>query len=214
MKNYLYIFIYITIFSSSLHAQEFAYVTDSLQLRVYSSANVESEHIQTINSGDSVEIFKSEGGFTQVTTYDGTVGWVKSAFLVEDPPDKLLYFSVSEQNKELKAEIESLKSVQQTITSGNSNETESNKINQLQIALDKEQEINQKLQAQIAKVANVQTISAVSSPVSTTEETPFFTINNKWLLLAVPVAFILAGLLMGIKISKWRMRKRLHGFQI
>ncbi len=214
MKNYLYIFIYITIFSSSLHAQEFAYVTDSLQLRVYSSANVESEHIQTINSGDSVEIFKSEGGFTQVTTYDGTVGWVKSAFLVEDPPDKLLYFSVSEQNKELKAEIESLKSVQQTSTSGNSNETESNKINQLQIALDKEQEINQKLQAQIAKVANVQTISAVSSPVSTTEETPFFTINNKWLLLAVPVAFILAGLLMGIKISKWRMRKRLHGFQI
>ncbi|MFK7815600.1 MAG: TIGR04211 family SH3 domain-containing protein [Gammaproteobacteria bacterium] len=201
------------IFSASLHAQEFAYVTDSLQLRVYSSASADSKHIQTIDSGDSVEVFASEGGFTQITTYDGTVGWVKSAFLVEDPPDKLLYFSVSEKNKELKAEVEALKGSVQVSTT-NSNEVDSNKINDLQIALDKEQETNQKLQEQIAKVGDMKINSTVSSSITTPADAQIISVNKKWLFFGIPLALILAGFWMGIKIASWRMRKRLHGFQI
>jgi len=55
-------------------AQEFVYVTDSLQLRVYAGPSTESEFLQSIDSGDSVEVFDTQDGFSKVTTYDGTVG--------------------------------------------------------------------------------------------------------------------------------------------
>ena len=101
MKKCFYISALLTLCTQSLWAQEFAYVTDSLQLRVYSKPSAESEQLQTIDSGDSVEVFVTQDGFSRVSTYDGTEGWVKSAFLVDEPPEKLLYFSVSEKNKEL-----------------------------------------------------------------------------------------------------------------
>lgn len=215
MKFHFITAVMLLIFSAPLSAQEFAYVTDSLQLRVYASASASSEVLQSIDSGDSVEVFATENGFSKVSTYDGTEGWVKSAFLVLDPPAKLLYYSVGEKNKELVAEIEVLKSGAQTSTTS-SNEADTNKINELQTALANEQEINQKLQEQIADTADIQAISTVSFLTTTqTEIRPqsYFD-NKKWLLLGLPLAFIVAGLLLGIKISSWRMRKRLHGFRI
>ena len=216
MKSHFAAAAILLIFSAPLSAQEFAYVTDSLQLRVYASANADSEVLQSIDSGDSVEVFATENGFSKVSTYDGTEGWVKSAFLVLDPPAKLLYYSVGEKNKELEAEIEALKSGVQVNDTTTSNEADTNKIAELETALDNEQEINQKLQEQLADTGGVKTINAVSSSTTTQTEMilqSYFD-NKKWLLLGLPLAFIVAGLLLGIKISSWRMRKRLHGFRI
>ncbi len=219
MKKYFYISVLLTFCTQLLWAQEFAYVTDSLQLRVYSKPSAESEVLQTIDSGDSVEVFAIQDGFSRVSTYDGTEGWVKSAFLVDEPPDKLLYFSVSEKNKELEAEIEALKnSVQDNATIIDiDNEAETNKISELQIALAKEQEINQKLQEQIADIGNTQTIkvTTASSPAQSGEsELALNYENKKWVLIGLPLALIIAGLLLGVKISSWRMKKRLHGFRL
>lgn len=201
-------------FNETLYAQEFAYVTDSLQLRVYSSASASSEVLQSIDSGDSVEVFATENGFSKVTTYDGTVGWVKSAFLVVDPPAKLLYYSVSEKNKELEAEIEALKSSAQNSTTTTNNEADANIIYELKAALSKEQEINHKLQQQLDDSGSAKITNSVSVSSITKLRAPSFFENNKWLLLALPLVLLVAGLLLGIKISSWRMRKRLHGFRI
>jgi len=217
MKKYFYISVLLTLYTQSLWAQEFAYVTDSLQLRVYSKPSTESELLQTIDSGDSVEVFAIQDGFSRVSTYDGTEGWVKSAFLVDEPPDKLLYFSVSEKNKELEAEIKALKNSGQDNATIIDNEAKTNKISELQIALAKEQEINLKLQEQIADTRNTQTIkvTTASSPAQRVgSELGLDYENKKWVLIGLSLALIIAGLLLGVKISSWRMKKRLHGFRL
>lgn len=217
MKKCFNIVVLLFVFSTPLFAQEFAYVTDSLQLRVYSSASADSDVLQTIDSGDSLEVLATQDGFSQVTTYDGTVGWVKSAFLVEEPPAKLLYYSVSEKNKELEAEIESLKNGVQDIATITNNESETNKISELQIALAKEQEINQKLQEQIADSGSTQTIkvTTASSPSRVgVSKIRLDYENKKWILIGLPLGLIIAGFLLGVKLSSWRMKKRLHGFSL
>ena len=217
MNNRLAIASLLIIFNTSIWAQEFAYITDSLQLRVYTSPSDSSEVLQTIESGDSVEIFETQDGFSKVTTYDGTVGWVKSAFLVEEPPAKLLYYSVSEKNKELEAEIEALKNSVQVNVTTISSEADTNKISELQTALAKEQEVNQKLQEQIADAGSAQMIkdTFASAPMYTGgSETRLDYENKKWVLFGLPLALIFIGLLLGLKLSSWRMKKRLHGFRI
>lgn len=217
MKKYFNILVLLFIFSASLFAQEFAYVTDSLQLRVYSNASTDSKVLQSIGSGDTVEVFATKGGFSQVTTYDGTVGWVKSAFLVEEPPAKLLYYSVSEINKELEAEIEALKNDVQDIPTITDNESETNKISELQIALAKEQEINQELQEKITDSRSFKAIKATttSSPAQAGESRIRLNYENKkWILISLPLGLIMAGFLLGVKLSSWRMKKRLHGFSL
>lgn len=217
MKNCFNILVLLFIFNTSSFAQEFAYVTDSLQLRVYSNASADSDVLQTIDSGDSVEVFATQGGFSQVTTYDGTVGWVKSAFLVEEPPAKLLYYSVSEKNKELETEIDSLKNGVQDIATIIDNESETNKISELQTALEKEQEINQKLQKQIAKSRSTQTIKVANTSSHAQvggSKIRLYYENKIWILIGLPLGLIIAGFLLGIKLSSWRMKKRLHGFSL
>jgi len=216
MKKYFYVTALLALCTQSLWAQEFAYVTDSLQLRVYSKPSVGSELLQTIDSGDSVEVFTTQDGFSRVSTHDGTEGWVKSAFLVEEPPDKLLYYSVSEKNKELEAEIEALKNSGQENVTNIDNEAEANKYSELQIALAKEQKINQKLQEQIADAGNTQAIKVTTNPSLTQSgesELRLVYKNKKWILIGLPLALIIVGLLLGVKISSWRMKKRLHGFR-
>jgi len=217
MKNCFNILVLLFIFNTSSFAQEFAYVTDSLQLRVYSNASADSDVLQTIDSGDSVEVFATQGGFSQVTIYDGTVGWVKSAFLVEEPPAKLLYYSVSEKNKELETEIDSLKNGVQEIATIIDNESETNKISELQTALAKEQEINQKLQKQIANSGSTQTIKVANTSSHAQvggSKIRLYYENKIWILIGLPLGLIIAGFLLGIKLSSWRMKKRLHGFSL
>ena len=142
---------------------------------------------------------------------------MKSAFLVDEPPDKLLYFSVSEKNKELEAEIKALKNSGQDNATIIDNEAKTNKISELQIALAKEQEINLKLQEQIADTRNTQTIkvTTASSPAQRVgSELGLDYENKKWVLIGLSLALIIAGLLLGVKISSWRMKKRLHGFRL
>ena len=73
-------------------AEQTAYVTDSLLLRLYSQSNDASEVTESIKSGDAVEVLESQGEFTQVRIYDGTTVWVKSAFLAEAPQGPQNYF--------------------------------------------------------------------------------------------------------------------------
>ena len=215
------IIVLLMILCAPLNAQEFAYVTDSLKLRLYSEPNSNSEVLLTIESGDSVEVFEKQEGFSRVITNDGSEGWVKSAFLVEDPPEKLLYYSVSEQNKQLQAEIIALQNNSATTTSV-SNEADRKQIEELQAALAKEQEVNQKLQEQeqeqeqeqVEGVGSVQptVIKSTSTKLNANVDELFNTTFNKWFLIAIPFVLILVGFLLGIKLSAVRMRKRLHGF--
>jgi len=203
-------FIALLLLSSSVWAQEYAYVTDSLQLRVYASPSVDSELLQTIDSGDSVEVFETQEGFSKVTTYDGTVGWVKTAFLVEEPPAKLLYYSVGEKNKQLEAEIEALKNNPPVVNTMDTTGADEEQIKELQNALAEQQELNKSLKQQ-AKENNAVATDSSTLVVNKAQTVHAASNINTWLIALAAALFF--GLLSGLKISSWRMEKRLHGFR-
>lgn len=212
-RVYTLIFIFI---SASLHAQEFAYVTDSLKLRLYSAPDDSSNVLLTLESGDSVELLETQNGFSRIIAYDGSEGWVKSAFLVTEPPAKLLYYSVSEQNKELQTKVEALQA-KTPVSSTESSAADRKQIEELQTALAKEQEKNQKLQEQIDEQKNMQVITGTKSSAhlqNDINEANFDFVNKKWIIPGSVAALLLLGFLFGIKISAWQMRKRLHGFRL
>ncbi len=63
-----------------------AYVTDELVLGVYASQSTEGNRLATLHSGASVETLAVSGDATEVQLTDGTMGWVKSAYLTTQAP--------------------------------------------------------------------------------------------------------------------------------
>jgi hypothetical protein len=63
-----------------------AYVTDELVLGVYSAENGQGQRLATLHSGATVGTLAVSGEFTQVRLNDGTIGWVKSAYLTTREP--------------------------------------------------------------------------------------------------------------------------------
>ncbi len=63
-----------------------AYVSDELVLGVYTEQNSQGQRLATLHSGASVDTLGVNGEFTQVRLNDGTVGWVKSAYLTTREP--------------------------------------------------------------------------------------------------------------------------------
>ena len=212
IKSKLFVIIYLLFSACALFAQEFAYVTDSLKLRLYTEASDSSDVILAIESGDSVEVIEKQNAFSRVITNDGSEGWVKSAFLVEDPPEKLLYYSVSEQNRELQAEIESLKNTPQIENASSNNQEYEEQIVQLQTTLSEQQQVNQSLQQQLTEVSKNIGTNIPASSTTQIPSAPSKIENSKWFIPAITIGVLLIGFILGHKFSTRRMRKRLHGF--
>ena len=66
-------------------AGEVRYVSDQLTLKMYKDSAL-SKILPSLKSGDEVEILKRDDGYVQVKLQNGTVGWVKGAYLVKDKP--------------------------------------------------------------------------------------------------------------------------------
>ncbi len=201
--------------SGPLFAEQIAYITDSLRLRLYTNPSTASEIIHTLESGDSVVVLNSQGAFSQVRTDADSTGWVKSAFLVEEPPAKLLYYTVSEQNKQLEQQIKELQN-----NAANKNDVETNQIIQLEQALVEQQQTNHLLQEEISSLKQKsQRQDSFDSNIDSNHSNA--TINlarsfSKHILIAASIiaGLLLFGFLVGIKFSSWRMQKRLHGFRL
>lgn len=201
--------------SGSLFAEQIAYVTDSLRLRLYTNPSTASEIIHTLESGDSVVVLNSQGAFSQVRTDAGSTGWVKSAFLVQEPPAKLLYYTVSEQNKQLEQQIKELQN-----SAANKNDVETNQIIQLEQALVEQQQTNRLLQEEISSLKQKsQRQDSFESNIDSNHSNA--TINlarafSNYILIAAGIiaGLLLFGFLVGIKFSSWRMQKRLYGFRL
>ena len=63
-----------------------AYVSDELVLGVYSEQNNQGQRLTTLHSGAGVDTLSVNGEFTEVRLSDGTIGWVKSAYLTTREP--------------------------------------------------------------------------------------------------------------------------------
>ena len=72
-----------------------AYVTDNLRLGLYEAEDTSGRAFRTLESGESMEVLVRDRNYANVRLPDGTEGWVKAAYLVEDKPAKLVVAEIT-----------------------------------------------------------------------------------------------------------------------
>lgn len=83
-------------------AAETVYVTDKLILGVYGNSDGSGQQIRIVRSGAALEVLERVGRYAKVRTEEGEEGWVKTQYLVTQPPAVL-------RIKELEDELEALR---------------------------------------------------------------------------------------------------------
>ncbi len=89
-----------------LAAAETAYVTDNLRLGLHNAEDTSDRAFRILESGQPMEILIRAGNFANVRLPDGTEGWVKTAYLVDDKPAKLIVAETMQERDALAAELE------------------------------------------------------------------------------------------------------------
>ena len=89
-----------------LAVAETAYVTDNLRLGLHQAEDTSDRAFRFLDSGQPMEILIPGGNYANVRLPDGTEGWVKSAYLVDEKPAKLIVAETIAERDALAAEFE------------------------------------------------------------------------------------------------------------
>ena len=82
-----------------------AYVTDNLRLGLHTAEDTSDRAFRYLESGQAMEILSRDRNYANVRLPDGTEGWVKNAYLVEDKPAKLIVAETMAERDALSAEL-------------------------------------------------------------------------------------------------------------
>lgn len=96
----------ILILLPALAAAETAYVTDNLRLGLHQAEDTSDRAFRFLESGQAMEILVRDRNYANVRLPDGTEGWVKSAYLVDEKPAKLIVAETTEERDRLASELE------------------------------------------------------------------------------------------------------------
>ncbi len=91
-------------------AAQTAYVTDTLQLGLHQASDTSDRPFRNLDSGQELEILSRTTYYANVRLPDGTLGWVKTGFLVNDKPAKLIVAETRAEADRLAGELEDLRS--------------------------------------------------------------------------------------------------------
>jgi SH3 domain protein len=90
-------------------AAETAYVTDNLRLGLHAAEDTSDRAFRFLESGQAMEILTRDRNYANVRLPDGTEGWVKSAYLVDEKPAKLIVAETIEERDRIASELEAAK---------------------------------------------------------------------------------------------------------
>ena len=85
-----------------------AYVTDILRLGMHRAEDTSDRAFRTLQSGQEMEILARDRNYAQVRLPDGTLGYVKVAYLVSEKPAKLIVTETQAANTELEQKLAEL----------------------------------------------------------------------------------------------------------
>ncbi len=102
------IWLALVLLPSALFA-ETAYVTDVLRLNVYAAPDFSGSPTRTLVSGDAFEVLLRERLATQIQLADGSTGYVRSAYIVDEKPARLIVAETQAEVDRLTAELADLR---------------------------------------------------------------------------------------------------------
>jgi SH3 domain protein len=85
---------------------ETAYVTDTLRLGLHQAADTSDRPFRNLESGQEMEVLSRTQYYANVELPDGTRGYVKAGFLVDEKPAKLVVAETRAEIDRLNAELE------------------------------------------------------------------------------------------------------------
>jgi SH3 domain protein len=88
-----------------LAAADTAYVTDNLRLGLHAVEDTSDRAFRVLESGQPMEVLLRAGNYANVRLPDGTEGWVKSGYLVDEKPAKLIVAETMAERDALAAEL-------------------------------------------------------------------------------------------------------------
>lgn len=88
---------------------ETAYVTDNLRLGIHQAPDTSDRAFRTLDSGQQLEILSRDINYARVSLPDGTEGYVKAAYLVDEKPAKLIVAETQAEVERLQAELDQLR---------------------------------------------------------------------------------------------------------
>lgn len=86
-----------------------AYVTDNLRLGLHRAADTSDRAFRTLDSGQQVDVLTQDRYYAHVRLPDGTVGYLKSAYLVIEKPAKLIVAETRAEADLLEQELATLR---------------------------------------------------------------------------------------------------------
>lgn len=106
MRLFIAVLALVPLFASA----QTAYVTDTLQLGLHQASDTSDRPFRNLDSGQELEILSRTTYYANVRLPDGTLGWVKAGFLVNDKPAKLIVAETRAEADRLAGELEELRS--------------------------------------------------------------------------------------------------------
>ena len=92
-----------------LAAAETGYVTDRLMLGLHEAADTSDRPFRSLESGTEFEVLSRDRLYAHVRLADGTEGYVKAAYVVYEPPAKLIVNQTQAEVERLSTELEEAK---------------------------------------------------------------------------------------------------------
>ncbi len=93
----------------SMVVAETAYVTDTLSLGLHQATDTSDRPFRSLDSGQELEILSRTTYYANVQLPDGTQGYVKAGFLVNDKPAKLIVAETRAEADRLARELKELR---------------------------------------------------------------------------------------------------------
>jgi len=86
-----------------------AYVTDNLRLGLHLAPDTSDRAFRFLDSGQEMEILTRDRNYANVRLPDNTEGWVKTAYLVDIKPAKLIVAEITAERDALSVELQETK---------------------------------------------------------------------------------------------------------
>lgn len=90
-------------------AAETAYITDNLRLGLHRAADTSDRAFRMLESGQALEIISRDRNYANVRLPDGSQGYVKAAYLVDEKPAKLIVAETMAERDALATELDETK---------------------------------------------------------------------------------------------------------